>query len=539
MLEFLQRSTEGVNFFQGSHPQNPTAFPAKEPPFSHLLKSKSVTASAYSKDGSLLAWVADGMLIVVDVQKGNCLLNVVQPAEEILFSPKNTFVAVWHKGHFSQSSSSSLKDASLTKDVRLLNSNEKLETQRVIFQSPEATQKEAETQEMIKSNTSRENLVIYNLQTQKIEASFFQREKEDWKPQWSENDEICLRMTTNTLIIYKNTNFSQSNAQVITIEGVEAAILYPKAPYKIATFVPVKKDAPAVVNLFALNSPTSSIVSKSFFKAKETALSWNFDGSAVLSLCNFNGEYSLYYISVNLSTRVILDKYGTINYACFNPVNRQFFVIYGGATRLAVFDQECKVVASFEESNFRKELTKFSPNGKLLSVCQVTPEKLKVEIFDIKLKSQQSNNSGGSSSKAGGFVTRVETTKQLSFIEWAPDSQYFLVGSHHPLVQRDNGMSVFDLHSKSLYAAKFEHLYQISWRPVASESSDSSGGSSASEDEKRLKNLRKKLKAVEELKEKKDLGLELEENQFAKLAIEEALRKEIEVLSLKVQQEQS
>jgi uncharacterized protein with WD repeat len=119
----------------------------------------------------------------------------------------------------------------------------------------------------------------------------------------------------------------------------------------------------------------------------------------------------------------------------------------------------------------------------------------------------------------------LETAKQLSFIEWAPSSAYFVIGSHAPLVPKDNGLSVFTLTGKSLCAMKVNSLYRLEWRNMppekteksqsASESSSSSSSSSSlsADDEKKLKALRKKIKDIEELKEKLDLGLELEENQ--------------------------
>ena len=59
------------------------------------------------------------------------------------------------------------------------------------------------------------------------------------------------------------------------------------------------------------------------------------------------------------------------------------------------------------------------------------------------------------------------------------------------------------------------------------------GGGGANEAiQKEMKKLRKKLEAIEKLKEKQKNGEELEKNQIEKLATEDDLRKQIEQLQL-------
>lgn len=81
-----------------------------------------------------------------------------------------------------------------------------------------------------------------------------------------------------------------------------------KHPYPIATFVPEKKDQPAVVDIFELATPDKSIATKSFFRAKEAMLHWCFDGSAVLAHTIDNGEHGLYLVNRGLQSKVILES---------------------------------------------------------------------------------------------------------------------------------------------------------------------------------------------------------------------------------------
>lgn len=51
-----------------------------------------------------------------------------------------------------------------------------MEVHRVVFMSEQAQKEKAEMEEMIKNEIPRENLVIFNLETKKMEVAFFQRE---------------------------------------------------------------------------------------------------------------------------------------------------------------------------------------------------------------------------------------------------------------------------------------------------------------------------------------------------------------------------
>jgi len=50
--------------------------------------------------------------------------------------------------------------------------------------------------------------------------------------------------------------------------------------------------------------------------------------------------------------------------------------------------------------------------------------------------------------KTKAVTYSLETAKQLSFVEWAPSSAYFVIGSHAAQVPKDNGLSVFSLAGK-------------------------------------------------------------------------------------------
>lgn len=80
---------------------------------------------------------------------------------------------MWHKGHFAKEKP---RDTNTTKDIRLQEAGASLEVHRVVFTSQQAEIEKAEVEEMIKNEVPRENLVIFNLETKKMEVAFFQRE---------------------------------------------------------------------------------------------------------------------------------------------------------------------------------------------------------------------------------------------------------------------------------------------------------------------------------------------------------------------------
>lgn len=109
-------------------------------------------------------------------------------------------------------------------------------------------------------------------------------------------------------------------------------------------------------------------------------------------------------------------------------------LVYNSGNKLAIFNFDGGIVNSFENGTYRKELVAYSPDGKNLSMCRIgNDQKLRFEIRDVKSKA---------------VVYALDTAKQLSFVEWSPDSSFFVIGSHAPLVTSDNGLNVLNLAGK-------------------------------------------------------------------------------------------
>ncbi len=55
--------------------------------------------------------------------------------------------------------------------------------------------------------------------------------------------------------------------------------------------------------------------------------------------------------------------------------------------------------------------------------------------------------------------------KPLTTLEWSPNSKYFAVAVTSPQERSDNGISIFDISGKGLFASKCQSLTQIHWKP--------------------------------------------------------------------------
>jgi len=58
-----------------------------------------------------------------------------------------------------------------------------------------------------------------------VVSRFLQRD--DWKPQWSHDDEYCIRVVTNNIHVFKGKSFDSNKMESIFVEKIEAASLFP------------------------------------------------------------------------------------------------------------------------------------------------------------------------------------------------------------------------------------------------------------------------------------------------------------------------
>jgi translation initiation factor 2A len=163
------------------------------------------------------------------------------------------------------------------------------------------------------------NLLVHCIATGEVFYQFAQKAQYAWAPQWTENESMFGRLTSNAEVSF----FSTSDLGVknkLRANNITAFSLSPGGNPHVAIFIPESKNGnPAVVKLFSLGNFNVPISNKTFFKADKVKFLWNSLGTGVLVLTStevdttgqsYYGETNLYYMSTagNWDCRVALGK---------------------------------------------------------------------------------------------------------------------------------------------------------------------------------------------------------------------------------------
>eukprot|EP01118_Nematostelium_gracile_P004055 TRINITY_DN147_c0_g1_i1.p1 TRINITY_DN147_c0_g1~~TRINITY_DN147_c0_g1_i1.p1 ORF type:complete len:597 (+),score=210.21 TRINITY_DN147_c0_g1_i1:44-1792(+) len=404
-LQFAIRSKAGYKFFSGTPDVKPTDF-----------KGEAHNGLHFSQDGSIVA--------VVDTTKGFTVFDVdskkivqqwdVPNVTHVYISPKNTFILSW---------------------------------QRPIPDQPA------------------DNVIAWEISSGKQVYSFVQKNLvlENWPYiKWSKDESISGRMVSNEVQFYAGKDIGKINTRLklADIRGFE--ISGGEAPFKIAGFVPEKKGAPASIKVFKFPS-MDMVASKSFYKAQEVQLLWNSTGTAVLAATHtevdksgksYYGESGLHYASADgkIECQVPLKKEGQVHDVQWSP-NGQFFAVSYGfmPAQTTIFDAKCNPVADLGVA--ARNSIRWSPNSRLLCVAGFGNLAGEFDIWDAKkLK------------KLGSA-----TAEFTSFIQWAPDSRRIVTGILFPRMRVSNGFRIFSYDGTLLHREDVEEIYQVTWRPNATE----------------------------------------------------------------------
>ena len=196
------------------------------------------TRAEYSADGRFLAVVEEGALRVLDAVSGAVLLDQPRPQVQALsLSPRGSFLLTWER---SQQEGSDIG-----------------------------------------------NLQIWRVSPAELVCHYAQKalgEKALWPAvRWSADEAIAFRLVTNEVHFFDGQAPTQQAKHKLRIEGVLQCALAPGGPpYRLATFVPEKKGAPATVRLWQYPDFGEGrfLATKTFYKASEVQLMWCAAGRA-------------------------------------------------------------------------------------------------------------------------------------------------------------------------------------------------------------------------------------------------------------------
>uniref|UniRef100_A0A3Q3WJG3 Eukaryotic translation initiation factor 2A n=1 Tax=Mola mola TaxID=94237 RepID=A0A3Q3WJG3_MOLML len=429
------------------------------------------------------------------------------------------------------------------------------------------------------------NLQLWDVQSGQLIKALYQKKVESWCPSWSDDEQICVRSVNNELHFYENNDFN-TIANKLHVQKVSDFVLSPGSqPSKVAVYVPGSKGAPSFVRLYqypVLGGPTAALANKSFFKADRVSMHWNKRASAVLVTAStevdktgasYYGEQTLHYLAVNGETAVVqLPKNGPIYDIAWSPNSAEFCVVYGFMpAKATIFNLKCDPVFDFGTGS--RNAAYYSPQGHILVLAGFGNLQGQMEVWDVKKYKQ---------------VSRPQEPDTTHF-SWCPDGEHVVTATCSPRLRVNNGYKIWHytgsvLHKQDVAAGV--ELWEVRWQPfpdsifpekaikyqaapseapptqayrppalrhlpatpsakleakpepeppcdpapVSNSQSESSSGDP--ETDKKIRNIKKKLKAIEELKEQEASGKVLQKNQLEKKQKEEQLLKELQELQI-------
>uniref|UniRef100_A0A3P9QEI9 Eukaryotic translation initiation factor 2A n=1 Tax=Poecilia reticulata TaxID=8081 RepID=A0A3P9QEI9_POERE len=437
------------------------------------------------------------------------------------------------------------------------------------------------------------NLQLWELPSGRLVKALYQKKVDSWCPKWTEDEKVCVRSVNNELHFFENNDFNSIANKLHMQKVSDFAVSSGPQPCKVAIYVPGSKGAPSFVRLYqypVLGGPGAALANKSFFKADKVAMQWNQKASAVLvtastevdkSGASYYGEQTLHYLGVNGETALVqLAKNGPIYDAAWSPNSSEFCVVYGFMpAKATVFNLKCEAV--FDFGTGPRNAAYYSPQGHILVLAGFGNLRGKMEVWDVKKYKQVS----------------TPQAPDATFFSWCPDGEHIVTATCAPRLRVSNGYKIWHYTGSVLQkhdVAEGAELRDVRWQPfpdgtfperpiryqvatselgstqaaptqayrppalrhlpaapsskleakpdpepqsapapVSHSQSEASGGSGDPEMDKKIKNLNKKLRAIEELKEQQASGKVLQKNQVEKIQKEEQLLKELQALQVK------
>ena len=272
-----------------------------------------------SADGRLLAVVEEAAVRVLDAESGAEVMSVPRPQVQALsLSPKGSFLLTWEK---------------------------------------------------LVEGEKTGNLMVWATATGELVTHYVCKvlgEKSLWPLlKWSDDEAVAYRLVSNEMHFFDGHAPTQQAVHKLRVEGIAKCALAPGVgpEHHVATFVPEKKGAPAVVRLWKHGDYGEGrfLASKSFYKASEVNLMWSPNGDALLihthtevdrSGKSYYGETGLFFMTlVGKVSNVTLNKEGPIHDVQWSPAGDEFAVVFGfSPSRTALFNSKCEMTFDFGEA---------------------------------------------------------------------------------------------------------------------------------------------------------------------------------------------
>jgi translation initiation factor 2A len=404
------RGSNGLVLYQGNDAFNKNDVLFKE-------EAPAVRVMEFSEDGSLLAYVAENSVKVMNLQDGTTLFETAKPKTvEMTISTNNRYLATWE----------------------------------TFYTTPGNTQ-------------GNNNFEIVDMKSKTVVKSMIHKKQTGWKPIWSKDEKICGRCVNNEVQFYAGGEFHTA-ATKLYLQGVGGFSISPSksAPYMVAAFVAGKKGQPSFVRLFEYPNfgDGQALANKSFFKADKVDMIWNKKSTALLILVSsevdttgssYYGEQSLHFMSTKGESNLVhFDKRGPIYCVDWNPNSSQFCVVYGYMpAKATLFDMKCEVL--FDFGTGPRNICTFNPHGNILCLAGFGNLNGYMEMWNVDGRK---------------MVAKPQAT-DTTHMEWCPDGQHIVTATCAPRLRVGNGFKIWHYTGKVLYkydVPKQTELWQAKWQ---------------------------------------------------------------------------
>ncbi|KAL1923379.1 uncharacterized protein VTP21DRAFT_8359 [Calcarisporiella thermophila] len=406
LTQFAYRTPNEIGLYYGC--------PSFRPVDTFEKVTGAVRSVRYSKNGLYVAWALPEGVKIMNAESGKVLAEIARSnVVEIEFSPKGTYISTWERP-------SKAEDGSAV-----------------------------------------HNLIIWEVATGNKLADFSQKLQNNWNVQWTDDESYCARMVTNEVHFFDPKSIAKGPHSKLRLENISAFSLSPGRSPSVATFVPEKKGAPAMVRVYSITNFSGPLCQKTFFKSDKVQILWNQLGTDLLILTqtevdktgkSYYGETNLYFISVprQYDARVTLDKEGPIHDVAWSPTSKEFVVVYGYMpAKATLFDHRANPIHDFGAAP--RNYIRFSPHGRLICLAGFGNLAGTIDVWDRK------DFKKISTIEASGTTT----------CEWSPDGRYLLTATLSPRLRVDNGFKVWHHSGKLVAAENFAELYEVVWRPAS------------------------------------------------------------------------
>ncbi|KAM7538552.1 hypothetical protein Aperf_G00000051165 [Anoplocephala perfoliata] len=331
------------------------------------------------------------------------------------------------------------------------------------------------------------NLNLYDLKTGNLIDSRVHMHLETWRPQWSLDGKLCIRVFQGEIQFYPDNKLDEKPTKRLRLKGMRHCSLS-KSPKNrhLAVYTPGEKSSPATVYIYAWrNGECVPVANKSFFRADTVSLYWSDIGTSLLVLAStktsdtsYYGDQMLHFLTTAKggdSASVPMPRSGSIHQVLWRPSighnsrpsDEQFVVCHGAApSSILVYNIKCERLFSLGTGAWNQLY--FNPQGTLLLAAGFGNLDGNVAVWNYDTRKRLAEFSA----------------RNTSYLTWLPDGTHFITAITTPKLRVDNGWTVWHYtgrpvsHEKvekradprpataDLPAATEHELYQVITRPL-------------------------------------------------------------------------